>query len=67
MERYNPGTGERTTRAVLIPAFYREMIAGRGPVYLDCASIGEELWEEWEEETMEEYLSDKYGDKTHED
>lgn len=48
MERYNPGTLERTTRAVLVPAFYREMKEGRGPVYLDCASIAPERWKEWE-------------------
>lgn len=48
MEKYNPGTLEKTTRAVLISAFYREMKAGRGPVYMDCASIAPELWRNWE-------------------
>jgi len=48
MERYNPETLEKTTRAVLISAFYREMKNGRGPVYMDCASIAPELWRNWE-------------------
>lgn len=48
MEKYNPDTLERTTRAVLVDAFYREMKEGRGPVYMDCASIAYELWIEWE-------------------
>jgi succinate dehydrogenase/fumarate reductase flavoprotein subunit len=48
MEKYNPETLEKTTRAVLIQAFYREMTAGRGPVYMDCGSILPELWQRWE-------------------
>ena len=48
MERYNPESGERTTRRPWFRRFYREMRAGRGPVYLDCATIAPELWEEWE-------------------
>ena len=48
MEKYNPETLEKTTRAVLISAFYREMKNGHGPIYMDCASISPELWRNWE-------------------
>ncbi len=48
MKRYNPETLEKTTRAVLIHAFYREMIEARGPVFMDCASISPDLWQKWE-------------------
>lgn len=48
MKRYNPETMEKTTRAVIINAFYKEMVGGRGPVTMDCGSISPELWEKWE-------------------
>lgn len=39
--------------------------------YLVCSSANDnddrELWEEWEEETIEDYLDNNYGDRTHED
>ncbi len=42
-----PGLGSHPTRAALVPAFYREIRAGRGPIRLECASIPAARWEEW--------------------
>lgn len=49
MERYDPEQLERTTRARLIRAVYREMEAGRGPVWNDATHFSEDVWREFAE------------------
>jgi len=49
MERYDPEQLERTTRARLIRAVYRELEDGRGPVWNDAAHFSDEVWTEFAE------------------
>ena len=49
MERYDPEQRERTTRARLIRAVYRELEAGRGPVWNDATHFPDEVWREFAE------------------
>jgi len=44
----DPTLGPHPTRAVLVPAFFREIKAGRGPILLECSSIAPNRWKEWE-------------------
>ncbi|MBI3076054.1 MAG: FAD-dependent oxidoreductase [Deltaproteobacteria bacterium] len=48
MERYDPERLERTTRARLVQALYKEMSEGRGPVYNDASHFPEDVWEHFE-------------------
>jgi fumarate reductase (CoM/CoB) subunit A len=49
MERYDPEQLERTTRARLIRAVYRELEDGRGPVWNDATHFSEDVWREFAE------------------
>lgn len=46
LERYDPERLEGTTRAILVGAAYKEMLEGRGPVYLDPSYIPDEKWDD---------------------
>jgi len=46
LERYDPERLEGTTRAILVGATYKEMLEGRGPVYLDPSYIPDEKWDD---------------------
>lgn len=46
LERYDPERLETTTRAILVGATYKEMLEGRGPVYLDPSYIPDEKWDD---------------------
>ncbi len=45
LEKYDPERLENTTRAIIVGATYKEMIEGRGPVYLDPSFIPDEKWD----------------------
>jgi succinate dehydrogenase/fumarate reductase flavoprotein subunit len=46
LEKYDPDRLEGTTRAILVGATYKEMLEGRGPVYLDPSYIPDEKWDD---------------------
>lgn len=46
--RWDPAQLERTTRAVLTRAIYKEWLEGRGPVYNDASGFTAEIWDEFE-------------------
>ena len=46
LERYDPERLEGTTRAILVGATYKEMLEGRGPVYMDPSYIPDEKWDD---------------------
>ena len=46
LEKYDPERLEGTTRAILVGATYKEMLEGRGPVYLDPSFIPDEKWDD---------------------
>ena len=46
LEKYDPERLEGTTRAILVGATYKEMLEGRGPVYLDPSYIPDEKWDD---------------------
>jgi len=45
IEKYDPERLETTTRAILVGATYKEMLEGRGPVYMDPSFIPDEKWD----------------------
>lgn len=45
LERYDPERLENTTRAIIVGATYKEMLEGRGPVYLDPSYIPDDKWD----------------------
>jgi succinate dehydrogenase / fumarate reductase flavoprotein subunit len=45
MERYDSERLERSELAVVVAAFVQELLAGRGPVYMDLTSCDDEFWE----------------------
>lgn len=46
LERYDPERLEGTTRAILVQATYKEMLAGRGPISIDPSFIPDEKWDD---------------------
>ncbi len=46
LERYDPARLEGTTRAILVGATYKEMLEGRGPVYIDPSYIPDDKWDD---------------------
>jgi succinate dehydrogenase/fumarate reductase flavoprotein subunit len=46
LEKYDPQRLEGTTRAILVQATYQEMLAGRGPIFLDPAFIPDDKWDD---------------------
>jgi len=48
LTRWDPEQLERTTRAVLARAIYKEWLEGRGPVYNDTSRFTPEIWDEFE-------------------
>jgi len=46
LEKYDPERLETTTRAILVGATYKEMLEGRGPVYMDPSYIPDEKWDD---------------------
>ena len=46
LEKYDPARLEGTTRAVLVQATYKEMLAGRGPIFIDPSFIPDEKWDD---------------------
>lgn len=46
LEKYDPERLEGTTRAILVGATYKEMLEGRGPVYMDPSFIPDEKWDD---------------------
>ncbi|HXG49869.1 MAG TPA: FAD-dependent oxidoreductase [candidate division Zixibacteria bacterium] len=46
LEKYDPERLEGTTRAILVQAAYKEMLAGHGPVSIDPSFIPDEKWDE---------------------
>ncbi len=45
LEKYDPERLENTTRATIVGSTYKEMLAGRGPVYMDPSFIPDEKWD----------------------
>ncbi|MCZ6906435.1 MAG: FAD-dependent oxidoreductase [Deltaproteobacteria bacterium] len=45
LEKYDPERLENTTRAILVGAAYKEILEGRGPVYIDPSYIPDEKWD----------------------
>ena len=48
LERWDPEQLERTTRAILTRAIYKELVEERGPVYNDASGFTPEIWDEFE-------------------
>ncbi|MGH7886371.1 MAG: FAD-dependent oxidoreductase, partial [Candidatus Binatia bacterium] len=46
LEKYDPERLEGTTRAILVQATYKEMLAGRGPICIDPSFIADEKWDD---------------------
>jgi succinate dehydrogenase/fumarate reductase flavoprotein subunit len=45
LEKYDPDRLENTARATLVRAAYKEMLEGRGPVYMDPSFIPHDHWD----------------------
>jgi succinate dehydrogenase/fumarate reductase flavoprotein subunit len=46
LEKYDPERLEATTRAILVQATYKELLAGRGPIFIDPSFIPDEKWDD---------------------
>jgi fumarate reductase (CoM/CoB) subunit A len=46
LEKYDPERLEGTTRAILVQATYKEMLAGHGPISIDPSFIPDEKWDD---------------------
>jgi succinate dehydrogenase/fumarate reductase flavoprotein subunit len=46
LEKYDPERLEGTTRAILVQATYKELLAGRGPICIDPSFIPDEKWDD---------------------
>lgn len=46
LEKYDPERLEGTTRAILVQATYKEMLAGKGPICIDPSFIPDEKWDD---------------------
>jgi succinate dehydrogenase/fumarate reductase flavoprotein subunit len=46
LENYDPERLEGTTRAILVQATYKELLAGRGPISIDPSFIPDEKWDD---------------------
>ncbi len=46
LEKYDPARLEGTTRAILVQATYKELLAGRGPVVIDPSFIPDDKWDD---------------------
>jgi succinate dehydrogenase/fumarate reductase flavoprotein subunit len=46
LEKYDPQRLEGTTRAILVQATYKEMLAGHGPICIDPSFIPDEKWDD---------------------
>lgn len=46
LEKYDPERLEGTTRAILVQATYKEMLAGHGPICIDPSYIPDEKWDD---------------------
>jgi succinate dehydrogenase/fumarate reductase flavoprotein subunit len=46
LEKYDPERLEGTTRAVLVQATYKEMLAGHGPIFIDPSFIPDDKWDD---------------------
>jgi len=46
LEKYDPQRLEGTTRAILVQATYKEMLAGKGPICIDPSFIPDEKWDD---------------------
>lgn len=45
LEKYDPVRLETTTRALIVTSTYKEMLEGRGPVYMDPSFIPDDKWD----------------------
>jgi succinate dehydrogenase/fumarate reductase flavoprotein subunit len=45
LEKYDPQRLENTTRAIIVASTYKEILEGRGPVYLDPSFIPDDKWD----------------------
>lgn len=45
LEEYDPDRLENTTRATIVRSTYKEMLEGRGPIYMDPSFIPDEKWD----------------------
>lgn len=45
LEKYDPQRLENTTRAIIVRSTYKEMLEGRGPIYMDPSFIPDEKWD----------------------
>jgi succinate dehydrogenase/fumarate reductase flavoprotein subunit len=45
LEKYDPERLETTTRALIVTSTYKEMLEGRGPVYMDPSFIPDDKWD----------------------
>jgi succinate dehydrogenase/fumarate reductase flavoprotein subunit len=45
LEKYDPERLETTTRALIVTSTYKEMLEGRGPIYMDPSFIPDEKWD----------------------
>ena len=46
LQNYDPERLEGTTRAILVQATYKEMLAGRGPISIDPSFIPDDKWDD---------------------
>ncbi len=46
LEKYDPERLEGTTRAILVQATYKEMLAGHGPICIDPSFIPDDKWDD---------------------
>jgi succinate dehydrogenase/fumarate reductase flavoprotein subunit len=45
LEKYDPKRLETTTRAMIVTSTYKEMLEGRGPIYMDPSFIPDDKWD----------------------
>ena len=45
LERYDPKRLETTTRAMIVTSTYKELLEGRGPIYMDPSFIPDDKWD----------------------
>ena len=45
LEKYDPKRLETTTRAMIVTSTYKELLEGRGPIYMDPSFIPDDKWD----------------------
>jgi succinate dehydrogenase/fumarate reductase flavoprotein subunit len=45
LQRYDPNRLETTTRAMIVTSTYKELLEGRGPIYMDPSFIPDDKWD----------------------